>query len=742
VHTLSTKIGPAFLNRLYAGASMRGHPGADFRSGNIPRPLIGTRYSSRYRTVAFAVLGFGASTLTSPSHAQAPDLLTAATYAVLAGSTVTNTGPSVLNGNLGVSPGSAITGFPPGLVLAPGSTNAANAAAVQAQIDLTTAYNAVAAQPTTQNLTGQNLGGLTLTPGVYAFNSSAQLTGNLVLNALGNPNAEFVFKIGSTLTTASSSTVTVIGGGVGTNVFWQVGSSATLGTTTSFVGDILALTSITLDTGTNIACGSALAHNGAVTLDTNHISIGNLAPCTPAPLLPVPPVVIPPGTVPVVVPPGVTVPPGTTPVVVPPGLVPPGAVVVIVPAGVIPPGTTPLGVLPVTVPGAVVPVVTAIDTAFLASGSALPPAILGLSTIAPATLVNSVLPQLSGQVATGVAPAVVQAMSSFMSLMTNPFASFAPGNPLQPASPLVYKAAIANGLAAGPAPASDRWGVWAAGYGGGYNIAGSPSAGTPSDSGSGGGAVMGIDYRVTPYTTAGFAVGVGEMNYGLSGNLGNGRDNLFQSAVYSMTRVDAAYVAGVLAFAWDHASTDRTVSVSGIDTLNADFSAYDFAGRIEGGYRFAIPDFYGLPSFGITPYGAFQMQGFLMPSYGETAAVGSLPTFALSYDAQRTTVYQTELGAWFDKTIALGNDASLSLWNRTAWAHDQWSGSNLTATFQSFPSSAFAVIGATPAGDSLIASAGAAVFFKNGLSLAANFTAELGERWQNYSGTAWLRYAF
>jgi hypothetical protein len=159
----------AFLKRFYPSASMRGHAGADFRWGHSPRPLIGTRYSSRFRTVAFAILGLVASTLTCPSYAQAPDLLTAATYAVFAGSTVTNTGSSVLNGNLGVSPGIAITGFPPGLVVVPGTTNVANGAAVQAQIDLTNAYNAVAAQPATQNLTGQNLGGLTLTPGVYAL---------------------------------------------------------------------------------------------------------------------------------------------------------------------------------------------------------------------------------------------------------------------------------------------------------------------------------------------------------------------------------------------------------------------------------------------------------------------------------------------------------------------------------------------------------------------------------------------
>src|ERR1700674_375951 len=245
-------------------------------------------------SLALAALGVGA-TLTSPSHAQPANLGTAADFAVLGGSTVTNTGPSVLTGNLGVSPGTAITGFPPGIVTPPGATHAANAVAGQAQVDLITAYNALAGSPTTVDLTGQNLGGLTLVPGVYNFNSSAQLTGGLTLNAQGNPNAVFIFNIGSTLTTASSSTVSVIGGGQGTNVFWRVGSSATLGTATSFVGDILALTSITLTTGANIACGSALAHNGAVTLDTNRIAIGNLAPCTIAPLLPVAPAVVPTG---------------------------------------------------------------------------------------------------------------------------------------------------------------------------------------------------------------------------------------------------------------------------------------------------------------------------------------------------------------------------------------------------------------------------------------------------------------
>jgi uncharacterized repeat protein (TIGR01451 family) len=191
-------------------------------------------------------------------------------FAVLGGSTVTNTGPSVITGNLGVSPGSAITGFPPGLVT--GVIHAADAVALQAQNDTTTTYNALTSQTCTLDLTGQDLGGKTLVPGVYCFSSSAQLTGALTLNAGGDPSAVWVFKIGSTLTTASNSSVQVINGGQACNVYWQVGSSATLGTTTSFVGNILALTSITLNTGASVS-GRALARSGAVTLDSNTITL-------------------------------------------------------------------------------------------------------------------------------------------------------------------------------------------------------------------------------------------------------------------------------------------------------------------------------------------------------------------------------------------------------------------------------------------------------------------------------------
>jgi hypothetical protein len=214
------------------------------------------------------------TSLTAYASTSSVDLGSAGAFAVLAASTVTNTGASVLVGDLGVSPGTALTGFgAPAVVI--GTIYAGDGVAAQAQTDLTTAYNAAAAASGAVDETGQDLGTLVLTPGVYSFSSSAQLTGTLILNAEGQTDPTFIFQIGSTLTTASNSSVEFINlvGATDSNLFWQVGSSATLGTGTDFAGNILANTSITLDTGANIQCGSALAMTGAVTLDDNSVSV-------------------------------------------------------------------------------------------------------------------------------------------------------------------------------------------------------------------------------------------------------------------------------------------------------------------------------------------------------------------------------------------------------------------------------------------------------------------------------------
>jgi uncharacterized protein with beta-barrel porin domain len=660
---------------------------------------------SRRLGVGLAALGLMVVASSSACHAQTPALGTVASFAVLGASTVTNTGASILSGtaanpgNLGVSPGSAITGFPPGTLTGPGaSIHVSDALAIQAQTDLLTAYNNLSGRPTTVNLTGQNLGGLTLVPGVYNFSSSAQLTGVLNLNGLGNPNSIFVFNIGSTLTTASASAVSLINGAQGGNVFWKVGSSATLGTTTSFAGDILAQTSITLNTGAKIICGAAWAHTGAVTLDTNTITLCDLLGGGGG---------------------------GGS-----------GG------GGVLGPTGVPL-IASLLLPSASTnqqSVAHAIDT-FVSNGGTIPLAFLNLYNLSPAELGNT-LTQLSGESGSGIAQAGIQSMNSFLSLVTNPYArnrGFTPDSPLPP-SPLIYKAPVYKAPAAAVVDPR-RWTIWAAAYGGESNTTGNALTGSHDRSARAYGFATGLDYLFTPYTVVGFALAGGSTNYGLSDGLGSGRSDIFQAAVYSLTRIDAAYVSAALAYGWHGVSTDRMLTVAGIDHLTADFSANNIGGRIEGGYRFAIPGVFDLSGFGFTPYAAFQMQAFRTPSYSEIAASGS-SIFALNYSAHTTTVTRTELGAWFDRSIGLNDSAILSLRTRAAWAHDDWSDTRMTAAFQSLPGSSFTVIGATPVRDSLLASAVAEISFRNGISLAGKFDSELAQRSQTYVGTARLRYTW
>lgn len=211
--------------------------------------------------------------------ATAPTLGAAQSYAVFGATTVTNTGASAVTGDIGVSPGTSVTGFPPGTLV--GTIHANDGSAIAAKGPIATAYGALS-QACDTNLTGQDLGGMTLTPGVYCFANAAQLTGALTLNALGDPNAVFVFQTGSTLTTATGAAVNLINSGQSCNVFWQVGSSATLGTNTAFSGNLLASASVTLTTGAALV-GRALALNGAVTLDTNNVAVAN---CDPLVVLP------------------------------------------------------------------------------------------------------------------------------------------------------------------------------------------------------------------------------------------------------------------------------------------------------------------------------------------------------------------------------------------------------------------------------------------------------------------------
>lgn len=196
------------------------------------------------------------------------DLAGAAPFGIL-GDAVPNTGLTTVNGDLGVSPGGAITGFPPGIVT--GSTRVGGAAVSAAQSALSAAYADALGRTADTTLTGQDLGGLTLTPGVYRFGTTAQLTGALTLDGQNDPEAGFIFQIGTTLGSAAASSVTLVNGARACNVFWQVGTASTLGAATTFRGSMLASTAITVGAGSSID-GRLLTRAGTVTLDSDVVT--------------------------------------------------------------------------------------------------------------------------------------------------------------------------------------------------------------------------------------------------------------------------------------------------------------------------------------------------------------------------------------------------------------------------------------------------------------------------------------
>jgi uncharacterized protein with beta-barrel porin domain len=281
-----------------------------------------------------------------------------------------------------------------------------------------------------------------------------------------------------------------------------------------------------------------------------------------------------------------------------------------------------------------------------------------------------------------------------------------------------------------------RWSVWAAGFGGAQTTDGNTALGSNNTTSRIAGTAVGADYRFSPYTLAGFAMAGGGTSFSVNG-LGSGRSDLFQAGAFVRHTAGAAYLTGALAYGWQDITTDRTVTIAGIDRLRAGFNANAFSGRLEGGYRFVAPWIGGV---GLTPYAAGQFTTFELPAYAEQVISGA-NTFALGYGAESVTDTRSELGLRADKSFAMQN-AVLNLRGRAAWAHDFNPDRAVGATFQVLPGASFVVNGARQASDSALTTASAEMKWLNGWSASATFEGEFSNVTRSHAGKGTLRYAW
>jgi uncharacterized protein with beta-barrel porin domain len=348
--------------------------------------------------------------------------------------------------------------------------------------------------------------------------------------------------------------------------------------------------------------------------------------------------------------------------------------------------------------------------------------------------VSNALSQLDGEVNTGAERAAFQLTDQFLELMLDPFVNgrgYAPGAPGGGAlgfAPDHY----APIFKAPPKPTFDqRWSVWGSAYGGSNTSNGDPAVGSNNTRTGTFGVAAGADYRISPYTTVGFALAGAGTNWGLANALGTGRSDALQAGAYGISWFGPAYLAGALSFSNHWFTTNR--SALG-DQLTANFVGQGYGARAEGGYRVAV-----LPTFGVTPYGAVQFQDFNTPAYSETDQTGG--GFGLNFAAQNSTDVRTELGSRFDApTLIYGRP--LVLYGRIAWAHDFVSNPALSAAFQTLPGGSFTVNGAPIPRDSALTTAGAQLFLSARWTLLAKFDGEFANGSQTYAGSGTLRYSW
>ena len=397
-------------------------------------------------------------------------------------------------------------------------------------------------------------------------------------------------------------------------------------------------------------------------------------------------------------------------------------------------------------------VINALTNFFNANGGI--PAVFG--SLTPAGLT-----QASGETATGSQQTTFDAMTQFLGLLTDPFIdgrgdsatggagatpfaeeddsarAYAANGKARSKSERDAYAAIYRKAPAMAVPFVPSWSVWAAAFGGSQTTDGNAVLGSNTATGRIAGSAVGADYRFSPFTIAGFALAGGGTNFSIANALATGRSDLFQAGAFVRHTVGPAYISAALAYGWQDITTDRTVTIAGVDQLRAKFNANAFSGRVEGGYRLVTPWMSGI---GITPYAAGQFTTFDLPAYAEQAIVGA-NTFALAYGAKSVTASRSELGIRTDKSFAV-QDGIFTLRGRFAWAHDFNTDRNIAATFQTLPGASFVVNGAAQAHDAALTTASAEMKWRNGFSLAATFEGEFSDVTRSYAGKGVVRYTW
>jgi autotransporter-associated beta strand protein len=351
------------------------------------------------------------------------------------------------------------------------------------------------------------------------------------------------------------------------------------------------------------------------------------------------------------------------------------------------------------------------------------------------------LTQAAGETATGSQQTTFQAMTQFMGLLTDPFsagrdtgtsappayADSGPASSARDAYAMLAKAPLANTY-------DPRWSEWAAGFGGSQTTDGNTAQGSNSATSRLFGTAAGAEYLFSAQTLAGFSLAGGGTNFSVT-NGGTGRSDLFQAGAYFRHSNGPSYISAALAYGWQDVTTDRTVTLAGVDHLRAEFNANAWSGRLEGGYRLVAPWVGGI---GLTPYAAGQFTTFNLPAYTESVVSGG-GAFALAYGAESVTDPRSEFGLRTDKSFAMQSGV-LTLRGRAAWAHDFDPDRAVAATFQALPGASFVVNGAQAAADSALTTVSAEMKWLSGWSASATFEGEFSNVTRSYAGKSALRY--